>query len=204
MGHVDNKTSIPIGGNTPASQLDIQGSVGRGGRNQRPDVEKIQRALNRVPRTQGGPLPPLGVDGLVGPKTIGAIYGFQKHHFGLGGADLTASGARVNAFAFVGGFHKPSTKMSGGSPSLPVRGIYMCTANITTKPPVRMADLIVHEMAHFVGSDAGSPGSIHHAAGGGEAALLAPHRDQIVTAANYAWLAWLARLPKSRWMTDRG
>ncbi len=36
---------------------------------------------------KGGPAPKLDVDGLVGPKTIGAIQKFQLHHFGFKGAD---------------------------------------------------------------------------------------------------------------------
>jgi hypothetical protein len=38
--------------------------------------------LNQIPPTQGGPTHLLVVDGLVGPKTIGAISKFQKFHFG--------------------------------------------------------------------------------------------------------------------------
>jgi peptidoglycan hydrolase-like protein with peptidoglycan-binding domain len=56
----------------------ISGSVGSGGANRFDDVRKIQEALNRVPPEKGGPLPPLVVDGLCGPKTVAAILRFQK------------------------------------------------------------------------------------------------------------------------------
>lgn len=342
--HIGDKRSVPVDEQAPTSQLDIQSSVGRGGRNHRSDVKRIQEALNRVPHARGGSLTPLVVDGLNGPKTEGAIYKFQKHHFGAGRADgrvdpdqstleklrefqtqnpspaagmtggtstlrsLTStskaksapvtimtrvrnntivlgsvlsakrrlaeaivfvqghknkefeeaeklvnrcfkirkagstnaqvlamqridqlysrmpkvlaermtifqpmSGSRCvtpmpkNAFAFVGGFHRPNTEVTTkGSPKIRVRGIYFCTAHIEKMPPHRVSDLIVHEMAHFVGPEAGKAGAIGHSAGGGLTALNAGHSQMIVTAANYAWLAWLARLPRSRWMTDKG
>jgi len=66
----------------------ISASVGRmGGKNRRPDVLTVQDLLNRVPPHQGGPVPPLVVDGLCGSKTIKAIQKFQLHHFGWRGAD---------------------------------------------------------------------------------------------------------------------
>ena len=343
--HIGNKTSVPVdgGGQTTESELNIQGSVGRGGRNHGEDVKSIQNALNRVPKTQGGPLPPLVVDGLNGPKTERAIYVFQMQHFGAMRADARVdpggrtlaklrefqtqnqfaaaglpsgtaalgftsissvkhsdastvmkqvkdntivfgsvlaakrrlaeaiafvqgtrksewgeaealvhrcfkirdagstnaqvlaiqkidrlythmpkvhaqrnslyhpmSGAncfdgkiKKNAFAFVGGFHRPDTEIDGKT-KLRVRGIYFCTDNISSMVPQRVADLIVHEMAHFVGPSPGQPGAIRHSAGGGSAALKARHDQMIVTAANYAWLAWLARLPRARWLTDPG
>ena len=58
--------------------IEIRYSVGAGGINQRDDVRTIQGALNRVPALQGGPLPPLDVDGWAGPLTIGAIKKFQR------------------------------------------------------------------------------------------------------------------------------
>jgi hypothetical protein len=61
----------------------IKGSVGFGGQNNREDVNLVQRALNEVPLAQGGPSAPLGVDGLVGPKTIGAVRAFQQRNTGM-------------------------------------------------------------------------------------------------------------------------
>lgn len=60
----------------------ISGSVGAGGRNLPDDVKAIQKALNNVPADQGGPVPPLDVDGLIGPLTKGAIARFQEKQFG--------------------------------------------------------------------------------------------------------------------------
>lgn len=64
----------------------IDKSVGQGGFNRKDDVLKIQRLLNLIAVGDGGPMPPLAEDGLVGPKTIGAIRGFQRfHHTGSDG-----------------------------------------------------------------------------------------------------------------------
>lgn len=60
------------------SEATLSGSVGRNGENKNSDVKKVQRLLNRVEDSEGGPDPDLAVDGLIGPKTIGAIEKFQK------------------------------------------------------------------------------------------------------------------------------
>jgi peptidoglycan hydrolase-like protein with peptidoglycan-binding domain len=60
----------------------LQRSVGWGGRNLPQDVVTVQYLLNCVPSGKGGPFPELAVDGLVGPKTIGAIRKFQRAAFG--------------------------------------------------------------------------------------------------------------------------
>jgi hypothetical protein len=330
--------------------LEISASVGQGGRNKPPDVATIQRALNRVPGNEGGPVPPLVVDGLIGPKTVGAIYRFQKHHFGAAKADgrvdpnqrtiaklrefqtqqqsgepedpgtrlgftsvshlksdsasvmvrvkgalptalqwslaarrrlaeaigfakgqatggdfkrshdlvdrcfkiksLTSQGAiramrridavfeempkaihadtvgkgifrkapggcstagrTINAFTYPGGFRKidpatgapPMSNPEFRGPNVSQRGIYMCTSNIASKDVFAMTDLIVHEMSHFVGPSRGFYRIGDHS--GGLAALRSNHITAIRTASNYAWLAWLARLNKSQWMTNNG
>jgi hypothetical protein len=70
------------------SPVIITASVGRmGGVNRPDDVEKIQRVLNKVPLSEGGPKIKLSIDRLCGPKTIKAIQEFQLHHFGWNGAD---------------------------------------------------------------------------------------------------------------------
>jgi peptidoglycan hydrolase-like protein with peptidoglycan-binding domain len=56
----------------------LSGSVGKGGANLSPDVRHIQQALN-IARVQDN-LPPIKIDSLVGPKTIGAIQDFQRLH----------------------------------------------------------------------------------------------------------------------------
>src|SRR4051812_45048260 len=66
----------------------ILGSVGRmGGKNSPDDVVTVQQLLFQVPLNQGATTPAVEIDGLCGPKTIGAIQKFQLHHFGWGGAD---------------------------------------------------------------------------------------------------------------------
>lgn len=51
----------------------LDGSVGRGGANRRPDVKAVQALLNL-----NGEQPPLAVDGRIGPGTQGAIDRFQR------------------------------------------------------------------------------------------------------------------------------
>lgn len=65
----------------PDRPIVIHRSVGAGGVNKSGDVETIQQSLNRVPADQGGPAPPLVVDGLFGPKTGAAIRQFQGTQF---------------------------------------------------------------------------------------------------------------------------
>lgn len=60
----------------------ISASVGFGGANRFADVQTVQDLLNQIGVAQGGPAPPLAVDGLVGPKTTGAIRKFQQAQFG--------------------------------------------------------------------------------------------------------------------------
>jgi hypothetical protein len=351
MGLGDNRRCAPTAdGGSSQSGLTIQGSVGRGGKNNPEDARRIQDALNRVPPFQGGPQPLLLVDGLVGPKTIGAITRFQSHHFGpanadgrvdpghrtiaklrefqsgpsaaagaptipaggpttLGfrpsqrsslvpvmtrvqaalpetlvwvnqalqrlaeaelklkeapGPDFTVSlqlvdrcfkvsslgkdaalksigdiraifntmreaiiismkvtffhdapggcnppGKVINAFTYCGGFKKrdsnglpPMSNPEFAGPNVPQNGIYMCTSHIANKTRDHLMDLMVHELAHFVGPAAGALMIEDHS--GGLEALKSPHGIAIRTATNYAWLAWLSRLPRSQWLTNNG
>jgi len=57
-------------------------------------------------------------------------------------------------------------------------------------------------MAHFSGPEAVAD-RIQDPAGN-LAALALPHHTAMRCASNYAWLAWLARLPRSQWLTDMG
>jgi peptidoglycan hydrolase-like protein with peptidoglycan-binding domain len=59
----------------------IARSVGVGGANQNADVRKIQDALNKVPLSEGRPVPLLEVDGWIGPLTTAAITNFQRRQF---------------------------------------------------------------------------------------------------------------------------
>jgi peptidoglycan hydrolase-like protein with peptidoglycan-binding domain len=54
----------------------LSGSVGRNGTNRAPDARLVQRLLNDVRVRTGQPR--LAVDGIVGPKTIGAIELYQR------------------------------------------------------------------------------------------------------------------------------
>ena len=66
----------------------LNASVGRmGGVNYRDDVITVQQLLNQVPINEGGPKPPLVVDGICGSKTVKAIQLFQVKQIGWSGAD---------------------------------------------------------------------------------------------------------------------
>jgi peptidoglycan hydrolase-like protein with peptidoglycan-binding domain len=61
---------------------EISASVGQDGENQTDDVLIVQILLNQVPAESGGPEAMLVPDGAMGPKTVAAIEGFQRTHFG--------------------------------------------------------------------------------------------------------------------------
>lgn len=61
----------------------ITAPVGVGGANRLADVKTIQGLLNLMPTVAGGPLVQLVIDGLCGPKTNGAIRGFQQKQLGF-------------------------------------------------------------------------------------------------------------------------
>ena len=67
----------------PLPPLSITASVGMGAVNNADDVSTVQELLNVVPPDQGGPVPPLAVDGLIGPNTIKAINKFQIKQLGF-------------------------------------------------------------------------------------------------------------------------
>ena len=56
----------------------LSGSVGRSARNLFADVRLVQYLLNCVPMRRGGPTRELVVDGLCGPRTVRAIFRFQR------------------------------------------------------------------------------------------------------------------------------
>jgi peptidoglycan hydrolase-like protein with peptidoglycan-binding domain len=72
----------------------INFSVGEGGFNRKEDVALVQLLLNGVRSLYGVPSEKLVVDGLVGPKTIGAIREFQQEYLVPG--ELTAADGRVD------------------------------------------------------------------------------------------------------------
>jgi hypothetical protein len=59
-------------------QLNMEGSVGRGGVNSGSDVRLVQTLLNLLPLSQGRPIAELVVDGLAGPLTNAAIERYQR------------------------------------------------------------------------------------------------------------------------------
>jgi hypothetical protein len=70
----------------------LTGSVGEKGLNLPDDVRAVQRLLNGVPPANGGPMPPLEVDGLIGPLTKAAISRFQGRHLGWVDGRIDPSG----------------------------------------------------------------------------------------------------------------
>jgi len=73
--------TAPVLGNRPDDKpIVISASVGLGGVNKKDDVFKIQYGLDQVLPIDGGPSPQLKIDGICGPKTIGAIRTFQQKH----------------------------------------------------------------------------------------------------------------------------
>lgn len=98
--------------------INISKSVGQGGINRKTDVLTIQKALNQIPSNKGGPLPKLKEDGLVGPKTIGAIIKFQRSNVGLahdGRIDVNrATLAQINSLLGTPKFSDKNLYGSGG------------------------------------------------------------------------------------------
>ncbi|WP_329342912.1 DUF4347 domain-containing protein [Streptomyces sp. NBC_00663] len=85
---------------------ELSGSVGEGGVNAGDDVFTVQMLLNQVGPGAGGPNPPLQVDGLVGPKTNGAIRGFQQTRLGF--QDGLVEPGQVTFRTLKGFFTSPS------------------------------------------------------------------------------------------------
>lgn len=115
-----------------------------------------------------------------------------------GGKCINEKGELIFAEAIVGGFHSTVEDQ---------KRIKVCVKNMKGKDVIFMTDAMVHEMAHLVGPINGAERIVH----GGrkqpayrELAFLLTHREALISASNYAWLAWLARLPESEWMTNMG
>jgi hypothetical protein len=142
----------------------ISASVGAGGRNLAADVRTVQELLNGVPTASGGPTPLLAVDGLVGPKTVGAIQRFQRTQFGWadgradpGGPTITrltaltapigakpATAGTVNAFKGEAASHSPN-------PILDALRITTMTISVPdAKTAVTKAILTVEQAFSFV------------------------------------------------------
>jgi peptidoglycan hydrolase-like protein with peptidoglycan-binding domain len=94
--------------------------VGRGGVNSRSDVELVQSLINSKIK-EISPLAPLAVDGIVGPKTIGAIERYQKSVVGLSRPDgrVDPGGKTITAL-LSGAPHAPGgPKTPGAGPGAP-------------------------------------------------------------------------------------
>ncbi|MBX7103757.1 MAG: peptidoglycan-binding protein [Gemmataceae bacterium] len=72
--------------------MQLSGSVGLSGKNKSADVRLVQETLNAIPAGFGGPAKPIGVDGFIGPETVGAITRFQKVNFGWGDGRVDVGG----------------------------------------------------------------------------------------------------------------
>jgi hypothetical protein len=79
----------------------ISASVGLGGRNLAGDTFTVQQLLNRARQEDG--LPPIAVDGLVGPETIGAIRAFQQSRLGFSDGRVDPNGPTIAALNRAGG-----------------------------------------------------------------------------------------------------
>lgn len=107
----------------------IEASVGRGGANRRPDVEIIQRLLNLVPFSSGGPNPLLTVDSLCGPKTCTAISRFQLAQFKQADGRIDPGyrtlEALITLLERLGLLHHglPGQNGTGPAPGIPVPGL---------------------------------------------------------------------------------
>ena len=170
-GVIDEPGGGPSGGRTPAGDatpgepkkpgkeepaldvtapFSISGSVGRGGKNKKEDVEAVQAALNK--RAKAG----LEVDGKCGPKTIAAIMAFQKEH-GLPNPDGLIEVGKKTAAALAGesvpsaekpasgggaagagGAGKPGG--SGGAPTGPTGGVVGAAIEAAKKIAKEIAD----------------------------------------------------------------
>ena len=120
-------------------------------------------------------------------RPMARFYGHIKAHGGY-----LHIGPPINqgdrAYANVGGYAK-------GDKS----GITFVYAACRTLNDTDLTDLITHESVHFAGN-------IGHAQIGGRTAygkdaLRLSNAKALKNASNYSWLAYLARLPHSQWLT---
>lgn len=93
----------------------INRSVGSKGVNARADVRTVQQLLNKHAGKLG--FRPLSVDGLIGPKTIGAIREFQTKVTGLARPDGLIEVGKTTWRSLAGGAGGPGS--GGGSPAAP-------------------------------------------------------------------------------------
>ncbi len=129
--------------------LILNASVGFNGRNMPGDVLAVQRILNLLPATVGGPIGRLAEDGLIGPQTIGAIRTFQSKHFSWGDGRIDVNGpthSKLNALTGSpgNGVNSATGPAVGGVPgnftlpngSIDQSGTPMVENDFITKMPV--------------------------------------------------------------------
>lgn len=98
----------------------ISASVGKKGKNKPADVKIVQELLNKF--TKQGGFSKLKVDGLTGPKTEGAIGGFQKKHMGVKADQRVDKGKATIAALNVDPKAKPKEDEKGGPKGGPKGG----------------------------------------------------------------------------------
>jgi hypothetical protein len=135
----------------------ISAPVGVGGKNRDADVRTVQQLLNDVPTASGGPIQPLAVDGLIGPKTIAAIGRFQKAQFGWQDGRVDPGGptiARLSSIAQRSGgadFDKGEAATGQSNPILEAFRLTTMTISIPdAKAAVTQALSRVDQAATFV------------------------------------------------------
>jgi hypothetical protein len=129
----------------------VKSSVGFGGFNRPDDVTLVQRLLNAVPSSKGGPIPLLDVDGQCGPITCSALRRFQTANqvaFPDGRLDpgqqtekilltlLAGLGLLTSLLPGLlpGPVTRPATAPAGG-PSSPIRLRFMAICQQLLPPP---------------------------------------------------------------------
>ncbi|PAY15528.1 hypothetical protein CKO51_31415 [Rhodopirellula sp. SM50] len=115
-----------------------------------------------------------------------------------GGSCRNEKGHAIFAEAIPGGFHSAVEDR---------KRVKVCVKNMKGKDINFMTDAMVHELAHLVGPASGTEMIMHGGrkeAAYGLKALQLTHREAMISASNYAWLAWLARLPQAEWLTNTG
>ena len=113
-------------------------------------------------------------------------------------ADVKANGGYIccgppiragdNAYAQTGGYQKGDKT-----------GITFVYAKCRTWNETDLTDLTTHESVHFAGNI--GHGQIGGRTAYGKAAFRLSNAQALKNASNYTWLAYLARMPNSRWLT---
>lgn len=139
---------------------------------------------------------------------IQSVRGVKFFHLAPAGTERRG-GVVIQAFTYAGGFTRrgpdgnpPMSHPEYVGPNLSQNGIYMCEPSLRNSTAIHLVDILNHEMAHFAGPEAPADRVLDPA--GNLAALALPHHTAMRCASNYAWLTWLARLPRSQWLTDMG